>query len=200
MLKPLLASFALLSSVALAGTITSPVDAMLTGATVLTFDNFAAGDYTSLQLDANVRASGQFAIGNDYAGQYNTRGAAYLDNRQGDSSSVEFHFDSPVSAVGFHWGAADSAWTLEARDSDGVILESLTLTPTFESNEGEFFGLYVDSPSIATLRLSTDTYDYVFVDNLTYAPGAPIPEPATTAAGFGLATLGLAYWLRRRRI
>lgn len=177
-----------------AGHITIRDDERLAGGTVLTFDETARGNRTELDLGL-VTITGVINVSTDYAGSYNTTGTASLQNRMGDGSQFYFSFSSPVTAFGFNWGASDGEWTLNAYNSEAVLVDTFVLPAVRESNAGEFFGIAGDD--IKYVTLSHDGYDWVFLDNFTFVAAA-IPEPATAALAAGLLGLAGVAWRRRR--
>jgi hypothetical protein len=152
------------------------------GGTVVAFDGIV-GPFGSI-LIGNVLFSGDapIDIGGDYNGLYNTTGGGSLYNNF-DFRPLSFRFDfvTPVSAFAFNWGASDFEWTLQAFSETGSLLEASILSPTFDSNLGEFFG--ISAPGIKYASLFTEQDDFVFIDNFTYATDvSPVPLPA----GFSL--------------
>lgn len=179
--------------------ITSAFDTALSGGTVITFDNLSNETVPTLvQGDVTISGGGPIRVESTYAGQYNTRGTAALDNNGGATNLLTFTFATPVSAFGFLWGAADDVWVLNAYDSSNTLIESYNVPTTHASNAGDFFGL--SDPGIVYATLSDISgNDYVFVDNFTYVAGADqsVPEPASMALlGAGLFGMGM---IRRRK-
>ena len=188
------------SGAAHATLISSSGDAALAGGTVIDFEAFAAGVYSSVST-AGVTFSApntgeDLYINSDYAGQYNTTGQSlqntYNTNAFGD---LLIQFDSAVNAFGFNWGASDAQWTLSAFDAANNLLDSVLMPITASSNAGEFYGIAASGISYALL--SGPSSDFIFVDNFTFSgKAAAVPEPATLSLlGVGLLGLGLS---RRR--
>ncbi len=173
--------------------------APLTGATVVDFETVAIGNYASLSQGSpsvTFTASTQIEIDSDYAGNYNTRGLRHITNHGDDPFAFTFTFGAPTSAFALLFGASDVNWTLSAYGASGLI-ESLTMTPTYGSNSGNYFGIAAAGITYATL-VATSSYDYIFIDNFTYQAGsASVPAPGALALlGLGLVALGAA---RRRK-
>lgn len=163
------------------GTGSPDSDPALTGGTVETFDAGPAQDYASLTLGnvTYIGTTGDFTLGNDFIGSYNTTGVYSIYNG-GDFIPNAFRFDfaAPVGAFGFNWGAADNNWLLSAYDSSDNLLETYLVPPTGPSNAGDYFGIQAPNIAYATL-VEQGGGDYVFIDNFTYAnAGAPPPPPA----------------------
>lgn len=181
-----------------AAQITSASDPALSGGSVITFDDLSNQTTSSLtQQGVTFTGNGDLRVDNSYAGQYNTRGAEYLDNNAGGTNQLTFTFATPVSAFGFLWGASDDTWALNAYNASGTLIESYYLSPTNSSNAGEFYGLSDAGIAYATLTDSAPG-DYVMLDNFTYTAGTSqaVPEPASMVLlGAGLLGLG---GLRRR--
>ncbi len=182
----------------IAGTSGSAAPAIAGRTGVVTFDSDARGTYSTL-TSGGVTVSGvggTFRVANDYAGQYNGRGTNYIDNNQGATSTLRFDFASLVDAFAFNWGASDVAWTLNAFDAAGTLLESLVTPTTGGSNAGDYVGLADVGIRYATLTSSeASARDWVFVDNLAVSAAA-VPEPASFAL-LGPGLVGLVA-LRRR--
>jgi hypothetical protein len=167
--------------------------------TVLDFDSMGNTTFSSVTF-GNVTISGMggsLRSSNQFAGQYNGRGAYYLDNAQGNTSGFRFDFANTVTAFAFNWGAADDTWTLSAYDASNNLIETMLPTATHGSNSGEYFGLADTGIKYAVLS-DASPGDWVFVDNFVVAEAsANVPEPASLAL-FG-AAFGAAALVRRRK-
>ena len=135
-------------------------------------------------------------IDSQYANNFNSTGS-YYDNDAGGLNVIDFSFSSPTSAFAFNWGAADVVWTMDVFAGMST-LASYALTPTFGSNNKEYFGF--SGANITSVRLTASSRgDWVFIDNLTFGgAGGAVPEPASWAmliAGFGIVGASM----RRRR-
>ena len=174
--------------------------ALYPGQQVATFDAAAPGSYDSY-TEAGVTFTtdiGTEFIDNAYIGAYNTFGVNSLHNCYCATSfgQVNMAFASPVSGIGFFWGASDNQWTLSAYDSSNALIESYALPITFASDAGDFVG--IKDPGIAFATLVGPSGDYVFIDNVEGTLGGTVPEPASWAlllVGLG----GLGATLRSRR-
>ena len=158
----------------------------------ITFDDQSNATFSSLSTGGVTftGVGGSLRTDNSYPNNYNGRGARYLDNNAGGTSSITFTFAAPVSAFAFNWGASDDLWTLTAFNSLDAAIESFVLPITHSSNAGDYVGLADAGISYATLTTSS-SYDYIFVDNFTVAAGAAVPEP-TSIALLGLGLMGFA--------
>lgn len=195
-----LASFSGLAQAALISGNGAPIShAALNGGTVIDFDDQAAADYIQLTIDDVTFSSvdSPFTIGADFNGSYNTGGGQSLFNGF-DYVPLAFRFDfaTTVTAFGFNWGAADFDWTLSAYDSADNLLDSQVIAPTFGSNAQEFFG--IAAAGIAYATLSTNSGDYVFIDNFTYAGDGGVDVPVPASAPLALLMLAGLAGVRRR--
>jgi len=176
-------------------------DPALAGATVLTFDAETLGSFSS-QTFGGVTFTGLgdvLRVDASFAGLYNSRGAAYLDNNAGGAFGWLIDFSSPTTAFGFLWGAADDAWTLTAFDGvggTGNVVDTFVLPATGSSNAGEFYGLTGAGILSATL-IDGGSGDWVFVDSFAFST-LSTPEPSSIAF-VGLGVLGLGAMVGRRR-
>lgn len=207
----LLAFMALISSAQASTVNTSVPTASITtlggfaGANIESFDGVTPGTYSSPITLGNttysVNTGASFHIDGDYANQYNTTNDSLHNCYCSDSfGQVKFSFSQPVGAIGFHWGASDSVWTLSAYSASNVLLESFALPVTSSSNSGNFVGL-VDA-GIKYAFLTGASSDYVLVDDFaTTVTGGPstVPLPAGVPLfGSALLILGVTSWYRRR--
>jgi hypothetical protein len=185
--------------------ISSITDPALFGSTLIDFESVAPNSAYNTLLVSTVtfgsNVNSGLSVDSVYAGQYNTQGQS-LDNGATYSGNPNFtvtiDFSLPVTAFGFNFGASDAPWTLNAFDGAGTLLATRTISPVFNSNNQDFFGLGVGSgPAIShvTLALGGTSDDYIFIDNFRFVP---IPEPGT-AALLATGVLGLACWRFRRR-
>lgn len=175
-------------------------DAALAGGTQEGFDAVAAGQYSTLTL-GNVTYSSvgsPLTIGTDFNGNYNTSGGQSMYNDY-DLVPDNFRFDfaTAVNGFAFNWGAADNTWVLNAYDSGGNLLDSLSIGPVYASNSGDYFGIAANAIAYATLQDQHDNIpdgDYVFIDRFTTGGSAvSVPEPSTIALlGLGLLGMGLS--------
>ncbi len=196
-----------------AASITSALDPALNSATVEDFEAGPTGNFVSQSFNGFTASAvnytdtpfATFSVDSDFAGDFNTRALNHITNHGAEFQSLRFDFDNPTSAFGFLFGASDSSWTLSAFNVSNTLLDSMTISPVFSSNSGDFFGLKgLSNSSYATLVQNFDGIyasggvDYVFVDNFAVAD---VPEPETYAmllAGLGL--LGLVAHRRKETI
>ncbi len=202
MLMALAASVAF-TSAANASTIfleTTPAEAAalpeFAGGQIVTFDSVVGGTYSSY-TDGNVTFSADAVmyIDNQYMGVYNNFGVNSLHNIYNAPSfgKLTFTFTSPVSALGFFWGAADEPWTLSAYDSADALIESYELPVLNGLNNGTFVGISASGIAYATITGSSG--DWVFVDNVQTSP---VPLPAALPL-FSSALIGLGGLARKRK-
>ncbi len=173
--------------------------ALFPGTAAVTFNSVAPGAFSTYTSQGVTFTpdSGTEYIDGTYANQFNTFGQSLHNCYCGNSfGQVTMTFATPVSGIGFFWGASDNQWTLSAYDSSNALIESFLLPITSFSNAGDFVG--IKDPGIAYAILAGPSSDYVFIDDVTGIPGG-VPEPATWAmmvAGLGL--LGGALRTARR--
>jgi hypothetical protein len=205
-----IAATGLLAIPAHAGTIsttTTPVGALSligAGSTQIKFDSLAPGKYANFTnggVTFTANAGGSIYANSDYANVFNTFGQSIANTYAADAfTKLTFNFASATSGFGFFFGASDSSWILTAYDASSAVIDSLSISPVFASNAGNFFGITGSNISSATL-VQAGSGDYVFVDDFTYvstAAGA-VPEPAIWAMMIlGFAAVGCSMRGRRR--
>lgn len=192
-LKGLIVSFALaVSGIANAGLITSSTDAALDGASVLTFDSEASGDFTSKVFNGEVTIStdgSDFKLDSVYSGDYGMDNKS-IRNQSGQSYII--NFSHTVSAFGWDWGAADSAgWVLSLFDVNNLLINSYSIPPQTSANGfADFYGATGSNISKVTLVNTYGANDHAMMDNFHYV--SDVPGPSTLAV-FVLGLMGLAY-------
>ena len=187
--------------------ITSPGDAALSGALVMTFDSESPAYYATRSF--MVGSDGftvssiafDFHIDNEFCGSFGTAGSC-LDTL-GSNGSPNDDFDvvftgSGVSAFGFALNALDTDWTIETYDTNDNLLGSYVVASqspglTGFDRRGYFGATEVAPIQYFTVRSGGD--DRALIDDFSFVP---VPEPsAALLAGLGL--LGLASVGRARK-
>jgi len=191
--------------------ITSASDPALAGATVIEFESAPKGTHASLTI-GEVTFTGvdrSLRIDDSYSGWYSTTGS-YLDNWayfDPGFSSMRIDFAADVSAFGFNWGGADSAWSLTAYNAFGDSLGVYNLPAAVDPDPpygGAFVGLGGFGSCIDHAVLSwpdpdpldPSDYDWIFIDNFMYQQVVPVPG-AVLLGVLGLSAAGAR--LRRMR-
>ena len=182
--------------------ITSSGDAALAGASVDDMSGWLSGNWSGASSTdlSYVADDNHLRFSSTYSGSYNTTGQSLNNGTYSDPgfSSLTITFNHGTSGFGFNWGAAEdfASWQLAAYDAGDTLLESYALPSTGSSNAGEFYGIAASNISYAKLSWGGD-YDWVFIDNMTYATTSAVPEPSTIVL-LGAGLLGLAFVARRR--
>jgi len=188
--------------------ITSASDPALAGATVIEFESAPKGTHASLTI-GEVTFTGvdrSLRIDDSYSGWYSTTGS-YLDNWayfDPGFSSMRIDFAADVSAFGFNWGGADSAWSLTAYNAFGDSLGVYNLPAAVDPDPpygGAFVGLASPGLGIDYAMLSCQApagaeHDWIFIDNFMYQQVVPAPG-AVLLGALGLSAAGAR--LRRMR-
>lgn len=153
---------------AVAAPITSATDPALQGAVVVDFESAAPGIYAAFAGGLSVATTAgtvnvtgpRLQVASTYAGQYNMSGQ-YVSSEGYLFRNVIVTFPVPVRAFGFNVGLTSQPWELHAYDAAGNDVETVTIPPTFGSNDGDFVGI----------TSSTDIAEAVFVVQLPLHPG-----------------------------
>lgn len=194
----ILISVLCLISISYSSLITTPINPNAINATVIDFDNFKTGEYkTPITIgDVTFNTNDYFVITNNGAsGMYNTKGV-HLENTSTGFTSIDFDFSYEVSSFGFNIGGSNEDWKLEAFDASNNLIEVHTLPQTWNSNNGDFFGIRANGITKARLTQLTFLFkltDYVLFDNFSFTtPLQSVPEPGTIALlSIGLFFIGL---------
>jgi hypothetical protein len=180
-------------------------DPALSGSTMIDFSAFGNGFASSYGdgFASVVGVSGLMRSSLDYSGNYGMTGR-YIDNSEGTTVSIRFDFASTVTAFGFIHGAMDRPfWQMDVYDGGGALVGTTPVLPNPGNGYADFMGWqHAAGISYATLRMTSESYDYVMIDDFEYVRGGGgsptvTPEPVTmTLLGTGLAGVAAA---RRRR-
>lgn len=165
------------------------------GEVVLAQGTAVTNQFAGVTLATN--GPGNFYIGNGaYASATNVTGA-YLDSFSGGgpASVYDIIFGANVTAAGAFWEFNAPTTTTFSAMSNGVAVESFIYSNTACCNSAEFLGF--QGVTFDTLRISNITGTHFYMDQLSFATAAAVPEP-TGVALFGIAALGLALARRRK--
>ena len=178
----------------LATPINSATDPLLAGSTLIDFSSTTLGTYSSLTIgNVTFSGNGSLRVANTYSGQYNTTGN-YLDNNAGLTIPMTIQFATPVSALGFNFGATDSDWTLNVYNSLQLLTGIRFACATFlGSDAGQYYGGWgiLGAAASSGATLTGGTGDWVLLDNFS-SGGTPVPDGGSTLALLGLALGGIA--------
>lgn len=195
-----------------AGSITSYTDPLLSGASVIDFENAPGNSnlpgfsFNSLKLEHVTFSTPVEQLGyinSSYGGGYNTQGKSLQNTYTAQAfTSLKMSFDNTVTAFGFNWGASNIPWILTAFDANNNILDSLTLPVTEGSNNGDFFGLSTPDQAISYATLTAISQgDWVLLDNFKYVASSPtaVPEPATMLGLLAFGAIGVTSMNKRKQ-
>lgn len=176
-----------------AASIFSPGDPLLSGSTTITFSEVAPGTLNPTIFGVSFSGVSANTVVSSFGGP-NPRLTNQTDGIFG--TTVLIQFGTGVSAFGTDLLRVNSNTTLEAFDSNNILLGSVLLIASGTPAIDGFRGLGGFGTSIASARIVTT--DFLSVDNFQFvSSAAAVPEPGTWAMlilGFG--TIGFA--MRRR--
>lgn len=186
---------------------------------------FDGGNYTfyygTWEATGNTAGSGnpnaQFVQG---SGVYNITGTSSIIPTDNSTSGIEFFNASPVNLNGNLYlsvtaqalagnlassfavtlkdtggNSAYAAFSLTGFPNGGYTTQTQILTPVGAFNSGSIDSLVISGNQLG----GTATFNVSF-DTITAVASAPVPEPATYAAIFGMAALGLVAYRRRQKL
>lgn len=184
----------------------SAADPALAGGTTVTFNDIALGSYPTVDSNGVTFSNAAPAIvpsiqgisiqdvgGGDHYLRYST---SVFPEPEGSVSAIpqvklRIDFSSPVSAFGLYVSGS-YPYSLTAYDeADGVIE---TFGPTAGSYSNYFMGLSSTTNIRYAILGNINGFDYLNIDDLTYAPAAVPTPPALPLIASGICML----WLARR--
>lgn len=171
----------IISSSLFAAPITNLADPILSGADVINFDELANGYLTSGGI-AHKEDIVNFNHDHPYQSNYYVReaGPGYYSvsgKYIGIYNKANFTFDQTISSFAFILEAINAAWTIEAIDSSGNIIEVFEITDGccgFIDNGFASRGVAgISASGIAEINMffhstPSDWYDSILLDNFTY--------------------------------
>lgn len=155
------------------------------------FENSAVGALTP--SDGFLTVSGAHVTGNTPPGQSDL---TYTNDGQYSTvagAAMRFSFASTVSAVGFNAYYNNAPILFQVFNSQNVLLDSISTSPTDCGDICGFVGLRADGISYAIASLPTVQTHNLYADNIIYqAQSQSVPEPASIVLlGIGALALGL---------
>jgi len=197
--KPLLCMLAISLIAATAIAQASVITRAQFGTTAVTygFENSAVGALTpsdgfltvsGAHVNRGYIPAGQSGLNYTNDGQYSTVAGA----------AMRFSFTSTVNAVGFNAYYNNAPILFQVFNSQNVLLDSISTSPTDCGAICGFVGLRADGISYAIASLPTVHRHNLYADNIIYqAQSQSVPEP-TSIVLFGIGALALG--LRRRLV
>lgn len=184
----------------------SAADPALAGGTTITFNDLALGSSTSVTSSGVTFSNAAPAIsppiqgifiqdggGGDHYLRYSTSVFPAPEDSVSAIPQVKLRIDfsSPVSALGLYVSGS-YPYSLTAYDETATAIE--TFGPTAGSYSNYFMGLSSPSNISYAILGNVNGFDYLNIDNLTYAPAAVPTPPALPLIASGICML----WLARR--
>lgn len=184
----------------------SAADAALAGGTTITFNDIALGSSPTVNSNGVTFSNAAPAIvppiqgisiqdsgSGDYYLRYST---SVFPEPEGSVSAIpqvklRIDFSSPVSAFGLYVSGS-YPYSLTAYDDADTAIE--TFGPTAGSYSNYFMGLSSATNIRYAILGNVNGFDYLNIDNLTYAPAAVPTPPALPLIASGICML----WLARR--
>ena len=179
-----------ISSITNAASITSVNANELSGATIIDFNNYSSGTYSSLSAPGiEITGTGTF----NFMPILAVSGVGFY-NDSNTNWTITLLFDDTVSAFGIWSGAIEENWTYTAFDAQGNAIES---TVTGISTNPIFHGIAANG--IKSVTMSNVAEDIAIFDDLYFVPSvATVPVPAAVWL-FGSGLLGLIGFAKRKR-